>query len=209
MPVRFRALGALPINLTSLDLRYNELNLATPTTLSLSVRSVLLRSFICMATLPPILRQSGQLKLGRISWHALKSGLAAPVGLVQAESITNLAKAEQAIDQSLDYLPLEIYDYVHNDYQFQLYDGVMKGTLGVIETHAGNDVELAQLLKGLLDQLNSVYQLNSVTGSQVTVTSHLAATNFAQNAVASILALPMSSNGLASSRRLQRKNYWI
>ena len=54
----------------------------------------------------------------------------APVGLAKAEASGNLS----AITKALHYLPLEIFEYVLNNYEYQVYAGRMKNPLAVIQT---------------------------------------------------------------------------
>jgi YD repeat-containing protein len=156
----------LPTGLTSLDLRYNQLNLASYNSSSTPHSAIDAVASESQLSQLYLYGNPGTTAVSPPDLQALKGMLLrvdlAPIGLQQAESVFNvngsiksLDDIEKAIVKSLHYLPLEIYDYVHNNYAFQLYRGAMKGTLGVIETHAGNDLEQAQLLKSLLDQLQA------------------------------------------------------
>ncbi len=184
----------LPKGLKTLDLRYNQLNLADSTKLSLvSSLNTLTQLYLygnpgTDATAPP--------NLQALAGMWLRVDLA-PVGLQQAEQLmtleTNSSGApdgsgisvpktspntstldtiENAIVKSLHYLPLEIYDYVHNNYDFQLYRGIMKGELAVILTHAGNDMELSKLLMDLLAKANVSTGNMSLQNSTVNSSNH-------------------------------------
>ena len=160
------SLPGLPTTLTSLDLRYNNFKLGDPTAFSASQFPSSLASLFLYGN-PSIDSSSAPADpdLQALKGKLLRVDLA-PVGLEQAESLFKLdsngnviAKTQDeilnGIVKALHYLPLEIFDYVHNNYAFELYRGSMKGTLGLIQTHAGNDYEQAQLLKTLFDQLQS------------------------------------------------------
>ncbi len=60
-----------------------------------------------------------------------------------AQSISELAAA-------LHHSPLEIFRYVYNNFEYQLYPGLMKGAQATLETRAGNDWDQSGLLIGLL-----------------------------------------------------------
>src|SRR5262249_34013862 len=137
------AIPALPSGLTTLDLRYNNLNLALASTLNvdtLKSQSALTWLYLygnpgTTADNPPDL-SALQGKLFRVDL--------APIGLEKAERLWDDSGNAKSLDAILDgivkalhYLPLEIFDYVHNNFAFELYRGAMKGTLGVIQTHAG------------------------------------------------------------------------
>lgn len=66
-----------------------------------------------------------------------------PVGLEQADTVAEVAKA-------LHYLPLDIYEYMLNNFRYQIYSGMMKGAQAALETKAGSTLELANLLVELL-----------------------------------------------------------
>jgi len=68
-----------------------------------------------------------------------------PEGLDDADTVADLAAA-------LHYMPLGIYEYVLNTYDYTPYYGLMKGTDGVLATQAGNDWELAHLLAELFGE---------------------------------------------------------
>ncbi len=68
-----------------------------------------------------------------------------PVGLESAQSISQVADA-------LHELPLDLFAYVLNTFDYQPYAGAMKGAQAVLDTRAGNDWDLADLLAGLFGQ---------------------------------------------------------
>lgn len=68
-----------------------------------------------------------------------------PEGLDQAQTIADVA-------QALHYLPIEIFEYVLNTFEFELYPGAMKGGQAVLETGGGNDWDQADLFSELLGE---------------------------------------------------------
>lgn len=55
-----------------------------------------------------------------------------------------------ALATSLGNDPIELYEHVRNEFEFEAYSGSLKGSQGAIETGRGNDFDLASLLIGLL-----------------------------------------------------------
>ena len=157
----------IPTSVTTLDLRYNQLDLSDPAELSpLSPNSGLEKLLLHgnISNLPPM----GTVpNLQGIAGKKLRVDLA-PIGLECAEAELDLG----GIVKALHYLPLEIYDYVTNTYSFQLYNGMMKGALGTVDTRAGNDADLANLLIELLNELN-VFGLSAQFAQSVWTSSNL------------------------------------
>jgi hypothetical protein len=127
---------------TTLDLRYNAIDLSVGTALSsvatnlASLQSLLLYGNTNFDVNPVLSALAGK-------W--LRVDLA-PVDLAKAEASTTQTAALAALAKSLHYLPLEIYEYVLNNYRYEPYAGRMKDPLTVIQTHAGNDWDLSNLL---------------------------------------------------------------
>lgn len=67
-----------------------------------------------------------------------------PIDLHKAQNIDELAA-------SLHYLPIQIFEYVVNNFEFEPYDGAMKGAQAVLETKAGNDWDQSLLLAELFN----------------------------------------------------------
>jgi RHS repeat-associated protein len=68
-----------------------------------------------------------------------------------------------ALARSLDHSPLKIFNYVANQFDYELYQGSVKGALGVLSSKAGNDTDHASLLIALLRA--SGYPARYVRGS--------------------------------------------
>ena len=141
-------LSSLSSTLTTLDLRYNSLNLgdylkvngANPFDSLTSLRKLYL-----YGNADPNLAVQPDPDLTMLKGKVLRVDLQ-PVGLEAAERQTTASAAISAIAKSLHYLPLEIYEYVLNNYEFQLYAGFMKGVGSTIRTKAGNAWDLSKLL---------------------------------------------------------------
>ena len=81
------------------------------------------------------------------------------VDLVAQSSQAAVTPAELA--EALNYLPVEMFAYLYNNFEYQPYDGLMKGARATLETRAGNDWDLAGLLIDMLGEAG-------VTGQYVT-----------------------------------------
>ena len=145
-------------SLTTLDLRYDNFNLGTSSSLSGVTPLTKLSQLYLYGNPSTVSGAAAPSNLQALQGMLLRVDLE-PDNLAAAENIFNsdgsLKTQDQvlgAIAKTLHYLPLEIFDYVYNNYSFQAYSGAMKGILGVVATHAGNDFELSQLLEGLLKQ---------------------------------------------------------
>lgn len=57
-----------------------------------------------------------------------------------------------ALAAELNYDPVKIFDYVRNNFEFELYFGYLKGPQATLETLSGNDYDLAALTAELLEQ---------------------------------------------------------
>lgn len=129
---------ALATGVVTADLRYNNLsqlgNLAASTTL----RHLLLHG------------NSNSPDFASLRGRLYKTDLPA-IGLEKAERLPNAQDALMAVARALHFSPLEIYEYVLNNYEFQAYAGLMKGVRGTLLTHAGNAWDLSELLIGLLN----------------------------------------------------------
>jgi hypothetical protein len=135
-------------SVTTLDLRYNSLDLSdanklNPISSHSALRELWLHGNPSLAGAPDLKGLAGMV---------LRVDLT-PVGLDQAEAAADMPTAIEGIVKALHYLPLEIYDYVLNNYAFQYYFGLTKGSLGTIRTKAGNDFDLSQLLIDLLKEM--------------------------------------------------------
>ncbi|HZZ78785.1 MAG TPA: choice-of-anchor Q domain-containing protein, partial [Gemmataceae bacterium] len=123
-------LAALPA-LQTLDVRYNAItsvaNLAKSTTLQ--------TLYLYGNPIPNILPLKGKF---------LNLDLQ-PQGVAQATTVPALA-------QALQYMPLQMYAYVLNNFTYQPYAGSMKGAQAVLDTGAGNDWDMDALLSSLLTQ---------------------------------------------------------
>jgi hypothetical protein len=62
------------------------------------------------------------------------------------------AQTIAALADSLLNLPIEIFEYVVNNFSFEPYAGAKKGAQATLETRAGNDWDLDALLVGLLNE---------------------------------------------------------
>ncbi len=145
-----------------LDLRNNKLDLSDPSELSLLTGQIALEKLLLHGNVPDETPVGLVPDLLALQGMGLRVDLA-PVGLELAEQYGDLA----GIAKALHYLPLEIYDYVHNGYQFEAYFGYMKGSLGTIRTRAGNDFDLSQLLIELFTEANTSAQLSFLPYSDV------------------------------------------
>jgi RHS repeat-associated protein len=95
-----------------------------------------------------------------------------PNGADGAQTIPDLAKA-------LQELPIEIFQYVLNNFTYQPYAGARKGAQAALVTRAGNDWDLDSLLVGLLGQagVTTRYVTGTVDVPTPTVMSWLGVTD--------------------------------
>ncbi|RIK74065.1 MAG: hypothetical protein DCC67_17040 [Planctomycetota bacterium] len=124
--------GLVATGLTSLDLRYNDLDLAATGILNpLSALSDLSSLLLYGNDYPLVERDAGNPIVPRLNaLDAIKGKLLRidlpPIGLDLAESISTEDDAVAGIARALHYLPLEIYEYVLNNYEYHVYAGRMK-----------------------------------------------------------------------------------
>ncbi|MBX3415528.1 MAG: hypothetical protein KF708_22785 [Pirellulales bacterium] len=150
----FVAAPNLPAGIVTADLRYNSLtalsNLAAVTTL----RKLLLHG------------NSNTPDFSTLRGRLFKTDLPA-VGLEKAERISNAEDALMGVARALHFSPVEIYEYVLNNFEFQAYAGLMKGVRGTLLTRAGNSWDLSELLIGLLNAAGTSLSNLSYTTAQV------------------------------------------
>jgi RHS repeat-associated protein len=108
---------------------------------------------------------------------ATPAGNFAPLGLFSGPSPTASTTELQVLATGLDNDPVKIFNYVHNQIDFQPYYGSLKGAQVTYLDRAGNDFDQASLLIALLNlaatnnpQINSV---NYVYGSCTVPTANL------------------------------------
>jgi len=122
-------LGSVP-PLQSLDLRYNEL-----TDLDAISNLPLLKTLSVYGNpLDDVTALAGTLIDVDLT----------PVDLHKAKTVDELAAA-------FHHLPIPMFEYVLNNFEFEIYDGSMKGSQAVLETMAGNDWDIASLLSDMLN----------------------------------------------------------
>jgi YD repeat-containing protein len=134
-------LNTLPL-LTTLDLRYNNINQVSS-------------AIVGVSSLATLSLYGNPLKgNGTDTWYKYLSGKLIHIdiapdhpekALTAADPITELAKA-------FYYLPIEMYEYVLNTIEYQPYQGAMKGPIAVLQTGAGNDWDTDSLLAGLFSK---------------------------------------------------------
>jgi len=146
----------LPLGVVTADFRYNSLaqlnRLAAVTTL----RQLLLHG------------NSNSPDFASLRGRLYKTDLPA-VGLEKAERLPNAQDALMEVARALHFSPLEIYEYVLNNYDFQAYAGLMKGVRGTLLTHAGNAWDLSELLIGLLNAAGTSMANMSFSTARVVV----------------------------------------
>src|SRR5439155_14863416 len=117
-------------SLKSLDLRYNALDLSIGTKLSAAGNNLASLAQLSLYGNPNF---DVNPDLSALAGKWLRVDLA-PVGLAHAEVAGDQAATLAAIAKSLHYLPLEIFEYVLNNFNYVPYNGRMKDPLAVIET---------------------------------------------------------------------------
>jgi YD repeat-containing protein len=139
--------GTLPElpNLKSLDLRYNRLNLSDANELPRAKLDTLTHLYL-HGNDDPAFTNPEVPNLNGIRGLLVNIDLA-PVGLDKATTVADLAKA-------LHYLPIDIFEYVVNNFEHQAYDGLMKGPQATLDTKAGNAWDLGALF---IELLNAAY----------------------------------------------------
>lgn len=83
-----------------------------------------------------------------------------------AETIPHLAAA-------LYYSPIEIYEYLYNNFEYQPYDGLMKGAQATLETRAGNAWDVSALLVELLGASGFAPEKTRYVAGRVDIPSEL------------------------------------
>jgi RHS repeat-associated protein len=73
---------------------------------------------------------------------------------LQETGDARLTAEMRALVTSLNGDPLALYDFVHDQFQTEVYYGSKKGSAGAFEERAGNDADLASLLVALLRAAN-------------------------------------------------------
>ncbi len=145
-------------DLTSLDLKYNKLDLSDPVELDpLQTFTALTRLNLHGNTIPV----GSVPDLEGIKGMLLRVDLA-PVGLDKAEQEDDAEDAFAAIAKALHYSPLAIYEYVVNQFEIEFYEGLMKGPLATVQTKAGNAWDQSNLLIELLDEVGIASNLVSI-----------------------------------------------
>lgn len=140
------SLSSLPSNLNSvrnLDLSYNKLNLADPADLP-GDRLETVASLKLYGNNDPVATTDQSFNPYHLRGLLIDYDLP-PVGVEKANSLPTLAAA-------LHYSPVEIYEYIYNNIQYQAYDGMMKGAFATFNTHAGNAWDQSALLLELLKE---------------------------------------------------------
>lgn len=124
----------------------------------------------------------------------------APVRLEQAQTIAAVADA-------LHELPLDLYEFVLNEFAYQPYAGAMKGAQATLETRAGNAWDLAALLAELFAEAG--VQTRFVSGRVVvpgeTVADWLGTTSI----VAARSALNVAGLNAGGSSQMEFDHAWI
>lgn len=101
-----------------------------------------------------------------------------------ADSASTIPALAQALQES----PIEIFQYIVNNFTYQPYSGAKKGAQAALETRAGNDWDLDSLLAALLGQagVTSRYVTGTINVPLATVENWLGVTD--AGAAGSVLA---------------------
>jgi hypothetical protein len=141
--------------LRSLDLRYNHLDLSSTSSLPREKVDALTHLYLYGNSNSPAEIPGIRGLLVNIDLH--------PVDLERATTVVEVARA-------LHYLPIDIFEYVVNNFEFQPYYGLMKGPQATLDTKAGNAWDLSALL---IELLQTAYETTTHVLSPKLVTSRV------------------------------------